>query len=59
MSAAKKDPNRPKKTNRVLPETGAEAAELLQMMRLFKTQDDARWKDGQLSGAGPPRAPSA
>ena len=57
MSA--KDPNRPKKTEYALPPSGQDVDELLGMMRMFKEQDDARWKDGQLSGAGPPRAPSA
>eukprot|EP01052_Picozoa_sp_SAG31_P027024 SAG31_NODE_2494_length_5609_cov_3.188748_4_plen_297_part_00 len=46
-----KDPNRPRKTEYALPPTGQDATELLAMMQKFKAQDEARWKDGQLSGA--------
>ena len=42
---------KPRKTQRSLPRAGVEDARILAQMAEFKAQDEARWNDGQLSGA--------
>jgi glutamate/tyrosine decarboxylase-like PLP-dependent enzyme len=42
---------KPQKTQRMLPPQGQSAEGLLELMAGYKEQDEARWKDGQLSGA--------